>query len=91
MWSPPEFGCPLPAAARAWRGFTPEQLELAWENWQLALRLQEALGTGATHWCAVYSETELRGYRLGNQDAAIEMARQEADDALAHFLTGCGR
>lgn len=80
-------GVPFTAAVMAHAGFTPEQLQAAWECYAEAVRWREALACGSRHWCEKHSEADLP--RGGTpSEAALDLACMVADEARSHLLNG---
>ena len=88
LWHPPD-GCPFAAGAMAWAGFgsDPERLEEAWQAYAEAVRDREALALGDKPWFIRFDEAALPP-GMAQQDAAIDLACNIADEALNHFLHG---
>ena len=95
-WERP--GCDIPplveAAVLATAGDmlrTPEQRQDAWERFQAAVLKRDALGQPDDKpWFEVYDEVALPPAGT-HQEAAIQLACQELDDARRWLLTGRAR
>lgn len=88
LWSPVADGIPFAAGAMSWPGFTPQQMQGAWEAFQEAVMIREALGTGVRHWVEMYSEEDLPPNSDGPMAAATDLACTVADEARNHLLYG---
>lgn len=77
---------PTQAAIWACDRFTSQELQEAWEAFRRVVRKREALATGQAHWSEFYDEEDLPPGE--HQQAAIELACAEADDARHWFLAG---
>ena len=69
---------------------TAEQAQDAWDCLAEKLRKVSALGTGSAHWSEYYAEADLPP-APSLQEAAIELAAGEADDARHALLVHGGQ
>ena len=80
---------PFGAAVLSWPGFSAEEMEQAWQQFAEALRKVHALDSREVPWHEHYAEADLPpGMDL--QDAAVQKACEEADDARRYLVAGAG-
>lgn len=80
---------PFGAGFLSWPGHDAEALQACWETFAEALRKLHALDSRERHWCEFYDEAALPpGMDL--QDAAVQLAAQEAEDARRVLVHGNG-
>ncbi|HUZ54441.1 MAG TPA: hypothetical protein VMU94_18195 [Streptosporangiaceae bacterium] len=82
-------GCDVPfiAGVLACRRFSPQELQAAWEAFQDAVIWRQMLSTDQRRWCEYRSESALPAAPT-LQEAAIQLACAEADEARSHFVFG---
>ena len=85
--TPPGDGMPLFAAAMASATLTDREQGDAWEAFQEAVLIREALGTQERMWFEYKAEYALPPGPC-KQEAAIHLAGVVADEARNHFVNG---
>jgi hypothetical protein len=82
-------GIPFMAAVLSWPGYSAQEMESRWEEFAGALRKLHALATLTAPWHEYYNEEDLP-HGLSHQEAAIQLAATEADDARQALRFGTG-
>lgn len=87
MWEKPGSDVPFLAGVLAYRGFTPQQMQEAWGAFQDAVIWRQLLSTDQRPWFEFRGESALAP--AGSlQEAAVQLACAEVDEARQHFVFG---
>ena len=87
MWEKPGSDVPFLAGVLACPRFTPQELQAAWEAFQDAVMWRQSLSTDQRPWFEFRSESALPPAST-LQEAAIQLACAEVDEARNHFVFG---